>query len=170
MKKLSLIILLCGLLMLMTSCSPADAEKPVDADGAAGTDETAETSAAEAQDTSSPAEKLTMSVKEGSISPSGATVVFTNDSNVEFATGTYYLLEKFDGNNWEKANTIIEEYAWELVAFILPPGQDTERVEEWEWLYGKLSPGRYRINKEFMYLRSPGDYDEYPISVEFEIV
>jgi hypothetical protein len=191
MKKLSLIMLLSVLLMLMASCGSADPEKPVDSGAAAGADETSatstdettaagmvgkdtpaadETTAAVTPPVSAPAEKLTMSVKEGSVSPSGATVVFTNDSYAEFDTGTYYLLEKFDGNKWRKVKTIIENYAWEDIAIILPPGQATERAEEWEWLYGKLSPGKYRINKDFRYSRAPGDYDEYPISAEFEIV
>jgi hypothetical protein len=197
MKKLSFIILLCGLLVFMASCSPSGVEEPVDAGGGAGTDETAaagtdekdaagtdgtvaagtdekdasdtdSNSVAKAQDVSSPALKLTMSVKEGSLSPSGATLVFTNDSNVELDTGTYFLLEKFDGHKWTEMNTIIENYAWPDVGIILPPGQDTERVEKWEWLYGKLSPGIYRINKDYDY-QSDG-YDNYPISAEFEIV
>ena len=37
----------------------------------------------------------------------------------------------------------------------------------WEWLYGKLAPGKYRINKEVMDFRETGDFDEKIYSLEF---
>ena len=37
----------------------------------------------------------------------------------------------------------------------------------WEWLYGKLAPGKYRINKEVMDFRETGDFDKKIYSLEF---
>lgn len=40
----------------------------------------------------------------------------------------------------------------------------------WEYLYGRLNDGHYRIVKRVMDYRAPGDYDEYDICAEFDIV
>ena len=40
---------------------------------------------------------------------------------------------------------------------------------EWEYLYGSLAPGFYRIVKGFMDVRGAGDYDTQNVSVVFEI-
>ena len=37
----------------------------------------------------------------------------------------------------------------------------------WEWLYGKLSKGQYRIIKNNLDVRSVGDYTVHYLSVEF---
>ena len=39
----------------------------------------------------------------------------------------------------------------------------------WEWLYGKLPAGTYRIGKEIMDFRETGDYDTEWYYTEFEI-
>ena len=50
------------------------------------------------------------------------------------------------------------------------PKESTGKLEvDWEWLYGKLSAGEYRIGKEFMNFRGTGDFDEQVIYAEFSI-
>ena len=42
-----------------------------------------------------------------------------------------------------------------------------EKVIDFEWLYGKLKPGRYRIVKTVMDFRGTGDYTDYTYTEEF---
>ncbi len=39
----------------------------------------------------------------------------------------------------------------------------------WEWLYGSLSAGTYRIGKEVMDFRGAGDYDQEFFYAKFEM-
>ncbi len=39
----------------------------------------------------------------------------------------------------------------------------------WEWLYGVLAEGKYRIGKEITDFRDTGDYDSAIYYAEFEI-
>ena len=40
---------------------------------------------------------------------------------------------------------------------------------DWNWLYGELPAGKYRIGKEIMDFRGTGDYDTSIYFAEFEI-
>ena len=50
------------------------------------------------------------------------------------------------------------------------PKNDTCQWEvNWEWLYGNVPNGKYRIGKEIMDFRATGDYDKVIYFTEFEI-
>lgn len=79
----------------------------------------------------------------------------------ELSTGTWYELEKFEDNAWVKVSTNpLIDYAWEMVAYNIKPSGVTEFEVDWEWLYGKVSPGAYRLAKEIMNFDAPGDYEK----------
>ena len=58
---------------------------------------------------------------------------------------------------------------WEWICYNFPEGQTTEFEYSWEWLYGKLPAGTYRLEKEFMDFRKTADFDKAMYWVEFEI-
>ncbi|MBR6537570.1 MAG: hypothetical protein IKT67_10250 [Lachnospiraceae bacterium] len=128
------------------------------------------------RDTSLPADEgfpdwgLTLSVKD--VTPTGLTLVCTkNGGNPtgELTCGTDYHLIVLEDGVWKDVPTVIEEYAWNSLAYHFPEGQDTEFDYTWEWLYGKLPAGMYRLTKGFMDFRGAGDYDTAVYWVEFEI-
>jgi hypothetical protein len=47
--------------------------------------------------------------------------------------------------------------------------EEIKMQANWEWLYGTLEPGTYRIFKEVMDFRGPGDFDEREYSAEFTV-
>ncbi len=65
--------------------------------------------------------------------------------------------------------TIIEEYGWNSIAYIIAKNDSTEFEIKWEWLYGKLPTGTYRLTKGFTDFRKSGDYDNFTYWTEFEI-
>ena len=83
-------------------------------------------------------------------------------------TGSSYNLERYEGKSWYSVIPINEKY-WQLQLFTVEKNQDTEFNIDWEWLYGKLGPGKYRLEKEIMDVRESGNHDDYTYYVEFEI-
>ena len=58
---------------------------------------------------------------------------------------------------------------WNDIAWIIPMNDTIELEVNWEWLYGKLPVGKYRIGKSITDFRESGDYDTATYFVEFEI-
>jgi len=113
---------------------------------------------------------LTLSVKD--VTPTGLTLVCSRrggNLTGELECGTDYHLIVLEDGMWKDVPTVIEEYGWNSLACWIPEGQDTEFTYSWEWLYGKLPAGTYRLKKGFMDFREPGDYDTAVYWVEFEI-
>ena len=85
--------------------------------------------------------------------------------------GQDYSLERLEGDEWTEMPVVFKgEWAVTSEALIIPkdpesPGRDW--AVNWEWLYGKLEPGDYRIGKTIMDFRGTGDYDTYTIYVYF---
>lgn len=103
----------------------------------------------------------------------GATIVFKQKSgNIsgELDTGEAYYLEKKDGNKWVPVDTkTLLDYAFHMVAYMVNKNGETELETNWEWLYGELRAGQYRISKEVMDFRETGDFDEQVYYAYFDI-
>ena len=110
---------------------------------------------------------VTLSLRN--ITESGATVVFTQSGGNptgELMTGSYYRLEYA---NEDLAFVIDDEIAWTAEAYMIPMGGELEMEVKWEWLYGKLPAGTYKIYKSVMDFRGPGDYDNKEYYAEFTV-
>lgn len=95
---------------------------------------------------------------------------FGGNHTGDLQTGEWYKLEKTVGDNWQEVETNpLIDYAWNMVAYGIKKNDITEFKVEWEWLYGKLSPGYYRLSKEIMDFRATGDYDKEIYEVYFTI-
>ncbi len=113
---------------------------------------------------------LTLSVKD--VTPTGLTLVCTqNGGNPtgRLTCGTDYRLLVSENGKWKNVPTVLEEYGWDDLGYRLLEGKDTEFELSWEWLYGTLTAGTYRLAKEFSDHRGPGDYDTAMYWVEFKI-
>lgn len=113
---------------------------------------------------------LTLSVKD--VTPTGLTLVCTQkggNPTGELTCGTDYHLIVLEDGGWKDVPTVIDEYAWDSLAYPISKGQDREFEISWEWLYGNLPAGTYRLTKGFMDFRETGDYDTAKYWVEFEI-
>ena len=94
--------------------------------------------------------KLQFSVKV--ITASGVTIQFQQyDSDVindELMFGDAFWLEQLVDGNWEAVPVTIKgKYAFHEVGYLIPPKGSVEQELDWEWLYGQLGPGEYRIGK-----------------------
>ncbi|OLS03218.1 immunoglobulin-like domain-containing protein [Tissierella creatinophila] len=111
-----------------------------------------------------------MSTKEHSVNPKGLTLLFLSKSYNEVIYGESFILEKkIDGIWYEYPIVIDGEYGFKDIGYELPPGEEREFKVDWQWLYGELEPGEYRIIKDISNLEDSGDYKTYYLAAEFEI-
>jgi len=111
---------------------------------------------------------VTLSVKEAS--PSKLTVIFQNQLRKEFTYGAWFMIEQYDETlkEWVPVEPICE-YAFVSVAYPLKAAKETEQEIKFDWLYGKLETGKYRVIKDVLDVKSPGDFDQYWLMAEFTI-
>ena len=120
----------------------------------------------------SEADKIGMYLSLKNISRTGATLVFHQyDAKAptgDLQHGSEFVLEVLKDGNWEDAPIAIDgEYGFNEPAFMIPAGELTEVELPWEWLYGELEAGEYRIKKGVMDFRGSGDYDKYTLYAHF---
>ncbi len=97
---------------------------------------------------------ISVVIKEGSLSPSGLTLVFRNNNEQEYIFNNEFYLQKYDNDKWMAVNSIIDNYAFSDIGNIIPKNESIEFDINWKWLYGELSDGKYRIIKKISYLES----------------
>ena len=79
--------------------------------------------------------------------------------------------QKVDKAGWEDVAYLLQEYdvSWTAEAWLIRKESTTEWEVNWEWLYGKLPAGTYRLVKGFTDFRESGDYNNFAYWTEFEI-
>lgn len=87
------------------------------------------------------------------ITPTGLTLVCNQlGGNItsEPTTGSYFNLEVSEDNQWKAVKTLPQknDIAWTEEAWIIPLNDSVQWKVNWEWLYGKLPEGNYRIAKK----------------------
>lgn len=106
------------------------------------------------------------------ISGTGATLVFDQfDAKAptgELNYGDDFVVEIQNNGKWETVPVVLEgEYGFNDIAYRIETEGTTETELNWEWLYGELSPGEYRIGKSVLDCRGSGDFDNYMIYAHF---
>lgn len=78
----------------------------------------------------------------------GATLILQNGTLRSLTYGEDYSLERLQEGEWVAVEPVRDDYAFASVGYSLPArGRRTLEID-WEWLYGRLAPGDYRIGKE----------------------
>lgn len=114
-------------------------------------------------------EGVTMKPEDGTLFSGGATFEVTNSTGDEAVFGSYYELQRKTGDGqWQPLDYILDKNSigWESIAYIIKGNSTWEVKINWEWLYGKLAKGNYRLVKNFHF----EDYSTtYSVWTEFEI-
>lgn len=106
------------------------------------------------------------------ISGTGATLVFylydAGAPDGELSCGDDFLIEMQKDGSWEAAPIKLEGgYGFNDIAYMITDKEAAEIELNWEWLYGELAPGEYRIGKSILDSRGSGDYDKYMVYARF---
>jgi hypothetical protein len=109
------------------------------------------------------------------VTPAGLTIVFIQSGGNpkgDLQTGSYYWLEKLNDDEWVPVEILPSAHnvGWTAEAYIINKEDATEWEVNWEWLYGKLPEGKYRIGKEVMDFQGTGVYDTLNYYADFKIV
>ena len=90
---------------------------------------------------------------------------------VELSTGSFYTLQRQDKKEWVDVDMLPQEgeVAWDALAWLIKLDDSTDWEIAWGWLYGELPAGTYRIGKEVINFREPGDFDTMMYYAEFTI-
>jgi len=113
---------------------------------------------------------LTLSARD--VAPTGMTLVCSQSGGAptgELQCGSDYSLLVYSNGNWNAVPYLLDEVAWDAIAYLVPMGGSVEFELDWEWLYGELPEGTYRLVKSFMDFREAGDYDTETYHADFEI-
>lgn len=92
--------------------------------------------------------KVTMEVKEETITRNGATFVITDKNPTPFSYGEWYMIEKRENGKWNIMPSIVEGKIWPAIARLVGEDGKLEYKINWEKLYGELEAGEYRLVKE----------------------
>ena len=103
-------------------------------------------------------ENVTIQISD--ISPSGATLVITDTNPEPYLYGEWYKIQKLTDCQWQDVPHVIDNYAFTAIGYIPDANDQVKFPINWEWLYGKLPAGTYRIFKEV---------NRQEIFIEFEI-
>lgn len=110
-----------------------------------------------------------MQVKNGTATPSGATITLKNVTDTECTFGESYTVQRKTDNGWIDVVPVIESYGFNDIGYMIPAMGSKEINIDWEWIYGKLPIGDYRIVKEVLFTKSQGDYDTFTLYAAFTI-
>lgn len=113
-----------------------------------------------------------VSMKVTEATPVKLTLEITNNIRKELIHGESFSIEYYDEetSQWLPVEEICEyQTAFHDIAYILKPAATTTLEIDFEWLYGSLESGVYRIVKDVINSKEPGDFEKYWYMVEFTI-
>lgn len=115
----------------------------------------------------SPLAGVTMEVTE--YSNTSVSVRITNDTDKDIQCGSDFCLEMQDEETeeWRELDEVIDNAAFTMEAYRIQKDSPYETVINFEWLYGRLESGRYRMVKTVTDFRGTGDYTDYTYTAEF---
>lgn len=102
----------------------------------------------------------------------GLTLVVTQSGSIPggtLTTGQPYFLQREENNNWIPLEPLLEAWGWTTEAWIISMNDTVRWDVSWEWLFGKLQPGHYRIGKDIYLETVSGNREQTVYYVEFEI-
>lgn len=101
-----------------------------------------------------------VSVSITDISLTGATITIKDTNEDKYTYGEWYVIQKEENGKWYNIPTKVKEYGFNYIGYEVDENNEVKFVIDWEWLYGELPQGNYRIIKE--------SHDKY-ISIPFGI-
>ena len=111
---------------------------------------------------------ISMMIKEGTLTNTKATLIIKNNSDKEVQYGESFQIEIKKNNKWYQLNEKHERF-FTLAAIILDAGEQREIELNWEYGYGKLKKGTYRIIKDMAYCLENEKCNSFNAAVEFVI-
>jgi hypothetical protein len=118
---------------------------------------------------------LTLSVEN--VTSTGLTLVVTQSGGNptgDILTGEPYRLITLVDETWQVVEELplpegVDGRAFNSIGYWIQKGETREFEINWEWIFGELPSGTYRLIKEFSDFRETANYDPFEYWVEFVI-
>lgn len=118
---------------------------------------------------------ITLSVKN--ISSTGLTLIVNQSGGAlsgDLLTGELYRLAVLSGDNWILVEELplLEEAAtrgWNSIAHVITADESREFDINWEWIFGELPAGTYRLMKEISGFIESENYGTFEYWVDFTV-
>lgn len=109
--------------------------------------------------------------KEGTLTSSGGTIVIKDSSPNKIVYGKEFYIEKYVNSKYIPLKYINDNFAFNSMAYYVDENGMLEMSQNWEYMYGKLDKGIYRIVKRVFFDSDvPIEMgDNYYVWTEFEI-
>ena len=93
-----------------------------------------------------PVENVTIQISD--ISPTGATVILTDTNTEPYVYGEWYKIQRKTEGGWQDVPPVIDNYGFHEIGYLPNDKGEVTFVINWEWLYGTLPAGTYRMFKQ----------------------
>jgi hypothetical protein len=118
---------------------------------------------------------LTLSAKN--VTSTGLTLVVTQSGgnpSGELMTGEPYRLITLVDDTWKVVEELplpdgVDGRGFNSIGYLIQKGETKEFDINWDWIFGELPKGTYRLIKEFIDIRETANYDPFEYWVEFVI-
>lgn len=115
-------------------------------------------------------ENVTMTIKEGTLTKTGATVIITDLSGNDNTYGDFFRIDKKENNKWQKLDVVVKgNYGFNSIGYGVNEDNILEMKIDWNWLYGELDTGEYRLVKDVAVTKDNSYLGTKYIYVEFII-
>ncbi len=107
--------------------------------------------------------KVSMSIKENTLTKTGATIIISDISEPKNTYGEWFRIDKKTNGFWDELKSIDENYGFNDIGLIVGEDDKLEINADWSKKYGELEKGEYRLVKELY------DGEHIYLAVEFTI-
>ncbi len=107
--------------------------------------------------------KVSISIKENTLTKTGATIIISDISEPKNTYGEWFRIDKKTNGFWDELKSIDENYGFNDIGLIVGEDDKLEINADWSKKYGELEKGEYRLVKELY------DGEHIYLAVEFTI-
>lgn len=109
---------------------------------------------------------VTLSIKDKTLKNTGVTLILENDSDKLLRYDEYYKMEIKKDKEWHAINV---ELYFDDPLWGVKQNSKEEFELNWEYGYGRLAPGEYRIIKKVYFETDTSEEEPFYVSTEFMI-
>lgn len=96
-------------------------------------------------------DEVVMTIKEGTLTSTSATLVITDLTDTDNIYGTWYRIDKLVGDKWQEMEILVDNLTETPMALHVKEDNILELETNWEKIYGLLETGQYRLYKDVIF-------------------
>ena len=103
------------------------------------------------------ANNITMEIATGTLTNTGVTLNIMDLSGQDNIYGEWYRLDRLINGTWKEITPINDNYGFNDIAYYPDENHRLKFKVNWEWIYGKLIAGKYRLWKKVFMADNPSE-------------